>query len=1623
MAAAGSNAACTAFIANWAASAGATNYYLDVSTDIGFGSFVGAYNDLDVGNATSLNVTGLSVGTIYYYRVRAGNTCGTSGSSGTITYATLDVPAAPVATAGSGATCNTIDANWNTVAGATTYRLDVSIDPAFGSFVGINNNRNVGNVTTFNVTGLTTGVTYYYRVRAENACGSSANSNDITYATLVIPSAPVADPESNVTCSTADANWEAEVNATSYSLDVSTDINFGAGTFVFGFNGRNVGNVTTYPITGLAGNTTYYYRVRANNACGNSGNSNVITFTTSAAPTAVAGTDVTTCSNSGAVNITAGSSATNQVSVAWTSSGTGTFANANSLTTATYTPSAADISAGSVTLTLTAIGGGSCTNATSTKTLTITAAPVATFSYAGSPYCANAANPSPTFSGGGVAGTFSSTAGLNFVSTATGQVDLATSTPGTYTVTNTIAASGGCAQVIATSSITITELPVATFSYTGTPYCSNAANPLPIFSGGGVAGTFSSTAGLNFVSTATGQINLATSTPGTYTVTNTIAAAGGCGAVVATSSITITALPAATFSYTGTPYCQNAANPSPTFSGGGVAGTFTAPAGLSINAATGVVNLAASTPGTYTVTNTIAASGGCGAVVATSSITVTALPAATFSYTGTPYCQNAANPSPTFSGGGVAGTFTAPAGLSINAATGVVNLAASTPGTYTVTNTIAAANGCGVVTATSQITITKLPVATFSYTGTPYCKNAANPSPTYSGGGVAGTFSASPAGLNFVSTATGQINLATSTPGTYTVTNTIAASGGCAQVTATSSVTITAVPVATFSYTGTPYCSNAANPSPTFSGGGVAGTFSSTAGLVFVSTATGQVNLATSTPGTYTVTNTIAAANGCGVVTATSQITITKLPVATFSYTGTPYCKNAANPSPTYSGGGVAGTFSASPAGLNFVSTATGQINLATSTPGTYTVTNTIAASGGCAQVTATSSVTITAVPVATFSYTGTPYCSNAANPSPTFSGGGVAGTFSSTAGLVFVSTATGQVNLATSTAGTYTVTNTIAAANGCGIVTATSNIVINTAPSISGQPTDQTTCAGTAKTFSVTATGTSRTYQWQYSPDNVGWTNVANGTPANITYANTTTATLTVTPAAAAANGTYYYRCVVSVSGCSSINSNSATLTVSATPTTANAGADQTICTTTASVTLAANTPAAGKGTGTWSVVSGPNTSLTQFSNINSPTATFTPAGGAGTYVLRWTISNGACTASTDNVNIIVNAAPVINSQPNNQTTCAGTAKTFGVTLSAGTSPTYQWQYSPNNVAWSNVANGTPANITYGGATGATLTVTPSAAAASGTYYYRCIVSVNGCSAVTSNFATLTVNINATITLTSAAGTNAQTVCQNTPIINITYAIGGSGTGASITSGSFPAGVAGNYSAGVFTISGTPTAAGTFNYTITAMGQCTQGTASGTITVTAGPTGAFTATETSGTANNDNIICTGAAVIFTAPSGYGAYTFYVNGIKVQGPNTSNTYSTSTLNNGDQVTVDVANAANCGATFGPITITVNPLPTPTLVADKNPVCAGDLVTFTATGGTSYNFKVNGLSQQSGASATYATTTLANNDAVTVDATNANGCIGTSLAVFMTVNPLPTGTLTCHLLLPYVQEIM
>lgn len=77
------------FTANWNASAGATGYYLDVSTQSDFSSYVTGYENLDVGNNTSKFVDTLDSNTTYYYRVRAYSAAGTSANSNTENNTTL----------------------------------------------------------------------------------------------------------------------------------------------------------------------------------------------------------------------------------------------------------------------------------------------------------------------------------------------------------------------------------------------------------------------------------------------------------------------------------------------------------------------------------------------------------------------------------------------------------------------------------------------------------------------------------------------------------------------------------------------------------------------------------------------------------------------------------------------------------------------------------------------------------------------------------------------------------------------------------------------------------------------------------------------------------------------------------------------------------------------------------------------------------------------------------------------------------------------------------------------------------------------------------------------------------------------------------------------------------------------------------------------------------------------------------------------------------------------------------------------------------------------------------------------------------------------------------------------
>jgi hypothetical protein len=87
-------------------------------------------------------------------------------------------PAAPTALKDTNEAVSSFTANWTSVSGATSYRLDVSLTSTFATFVPPYNNLNVGNVTSQSVTGLAANTFYYYRVRAFNG-NISPNSNVI----------------------------------------------------------------------------------------------------------------------------------------------------------------------------------------------------------------------------------------------------------------------------------------------------------------------------------------------------------------------------------------------------------------------------------------------------------------------------------------------------------------------------------------------------------------------------------------------------------------------------------------------------------------------------------------------------------------------------------------------------------------------------------------------------------------------------------------------------------------------------------------------------------------------------------------------------------------------------------------------------------------------------------------------------------------------------------------------------------------------------------------------------------------------------------------------------------------------------------------------------------------------------------------------------------------------------------------------------------------------------------------------------------------------------------------------------------------------------------------------------
>lgn len=398
---------------------------------------------------------------------------------------------------------------------------------------------------------------------------------------------------------------------------------------------------------------------------------------------------------------------------------------------------------------------------------------------------------------------------------------------------------------------------------------------------------------------------------------------------------------------------------------------------------------------------------------------------------------------------------------------------------------------------------------------------------------------------------------------------------------------------------------------------------------------------------------------------------------------------------------------------------------------------------------------------------------------------------------------------------------------------------------------------------------------------------------------------------------------------------------------------------------------------------------------------------------------NQGSSASTSDPDQIASNAlppAPTISSQPTDVSTAIGTNATFTANAGSDVNLIYQWQVSTDNgTTWTNINCSIFPSL-----------VLTSVTAAMNGYKYRAQVSI-GCAITTTSIVTLTVTgaPAPSITLSSAPGTSNQTVCINAPIVNIAYTTAGGVTGATVTG--LPTGVTGSYSAGVFTISGTPTVSGSFGYTVTTSGGTPNATATGTISVNAAITLALTSAPgttsqtitLSSSITNISYASTGGVTNITAsglPSGVnGTYsggtngTFTINGT----PTATGTFS---------YTITTSGGCGVSTATGSIIVVNGPSITLSSAAGTNnqTVCLNTSITsisYTTSGGVT-GATVAGL--PSGITGSYSggtngTFTISGNPSVTgvfnytINTTGGSATASTTGSI--NVNPLVNVTLT------------
>ncbi len=594
-----------------------------------------------------------------------------------------------------------------------------------------------------------------------------------------------------------------------------------------------------------------------------------------------------------------------------------------------------------------------------------------------------------------------------------------------------------------------------------------------------------------------------------------------------------------------------------------------------------------------------------------------------------------------------------------------------------------------------------------------------------------------------------------------------------------------------------------------------------------------------------------------------------------------------------------------------------------------------------CSATSAGITNTVTPLPTATLTSSDPDniFCSGT---SITFTGGG--GTsYNFRVGGVSVQNGSSPVYITNSITNGQVVDVVVTNGNGCVANSPSITNTVNILPAafLSSSDVDNTFCIGASVTFTAGG-GAGYTFR-------VGGANVQSG--ASSTF---TTSSLT--------NGQVVDVVVTNSNGCSSVSSGiTNTVNPLPLPSISSSDANNSFCTGT-SVTFT--------GSGGVSY----NFRIGSTSVQNGSSSTYTTSSLANGQVVSVIVTNeNGCSATSTGITNTVNPlpVPVISSSDADNSFCSGTSVTF--TAGGGTSYNFR-------IGGTSVQNGSTSTYTTNSLT-------------NGQIVDVIVTNSNGCVAVSAPVIN-TVNALPTPTLTSSDPDNI--FCTGT---SVTFTTGGG------TSYTFRVG-------GVTVQSGASAVYTTSSLINGQVVDVVVSNSNGCVAVSPGISNTVNPLPTPSIISSDanNIFCSGTSVTFTAGGGTD-YNFRVGGSSVQNGN-SNSYTTSSLTNGQIVDVIVTNSNSCSAISTGITNTVQALPVATIVSSDpdNTFCSGNTITFTGSGGTLYNFRVNGTSVQNGSSSTYVTAGLTNGQSIDVIVTNAGGCSTTSAAIVNTVNSLPSPAL-------------